>query len=45
MEKESELSKDGRMVLTVGEEKVEFKLQEAMRHPMDCDDLLFSRSY
>ena len=26
------------MVLIVGEEKVVFKLQEAMQHLMDCDD-------
>ena len=30
--------KDGGMVLRVWEEKVVFKLQEAMRHSMDFDD-------
>ena len=29
------------MVLIVGEEKVVFKLQEAMRHLMDCDDFCY----
>ena len=29
---------DGRMVLTIGEDKVVFKLQDTMRYSMDCDD-------
>ena len=33
--------KDGRMVLRFGEEKVVFKLEEAMRHSMEFDDLYY----
>ena len=33
------------MVLIVGEEKVVFKLQEAMRHLMDCDDSYYFQDH